>query len=107
MTYDYFTINFTSVAGFFFLLIFLYANAMLETKIKRIFYVLILIEFIEALTYSLELWTTTFVTLSPMRLWLSAIGYAIRPFIFCLMLMLALRNNEKRSSTFPCWSGSC
>ena len=60
MTYDYFTINFTSVVGFFFLLIFLYANASLEAKIKRIFYILILLEFVEALTYSLELWTTTF-----------------------------------------------
>lgn len=57
---------------------------------------MILLEFFEALTYSLELWTTTFETLSPLRLWLSAIGYAIRPFIFCLMLMLALRNNNMR-----------
>ena len=99
MTYDYFTINFTSVVGFFFLLIFLYANASLEAKIKRIFYVLIFLEFVEALTYSLELWTTTFETLSPLRLWLSAIGYAVRPYIFCLMLMLAMRNKgEKRLS---------
>lgn len=53
---------------------------------------MILLEFIEALTYSLELWTTTFETLSPLRLWLSAVGYTVRPFIFCLMLVLALRN---------------
>ena len=99
MTYDYLTINYTSVAGFFFLLIFLYANASLDTKIKRIFYFMILIEFVEALTYSLELWTTTFATLSPLRLWLSAVGYAIRPFIFCLMLMLVLRNADTKS--FP------
>ena len=99
MTYDYFAINFTSVVGFFFLLIFLYANASLEAKIKRIFYVLILLEFVEAVTYSLELWTTTFENLSPLRLWLSAIGYAVRPYIFCLMLMLAMRNKgEKRLS---------
>ena len=94
MTYDYFTINFTSVAGF--LLIFLYANASLDKKIKNIFYIMILLEFLEALTYSLELWTTTFETLSPLRLWLSAVGYTIRPFIFCLMLMLALRNANTR-----------
>lgn len=99
MTYDYFTINFTSVSGFLFLLIFLYANASLDRKIKRIFYLMIVVEFFEMLTYSLELWTTTFETLSPLRLWLSAIGYSIRPVIFCLMLMLALRNTN--SFHFP------
>lgn len=94
MTYDYLTINFTSVSGFIFLLIFLYANASLEPKIKRIFYQMIFLEFIEMLTYSLELWTTTFDTLSQARLWLSAIGYSVRPIIFCLMLMLAMRNTK-------------
>ena len=92
MAYDYFTINFTSVSGFIFLLIFLYANAALDRKIKRIFYIMLFVEFIEMLTYSLELWTTTFEMLSQARLWLSAIGYSVRPIIFCLMLMLAARN---------------
>lgn len=92
MTYDYFAINFAAVAGFIFLLIFLLTNATLDPKIKRIFYLLLLLEFIEVVTYSIELWTTTFETLSPLRLWLSAVGYSIRPFIFCLMLMLATRN---------------
>ena len=92
MTYDYLAINFASVAGFIFLLIFLLTNASLDPKIKRIFYLLILLEFVEMLTYSLELWTTTFATLSPLRLWLSAVGYSVRPFIFCLTLMLATRN---------------
>ena len=92
LAYDYFTINFTSVSGFIFLLIFLYANAALDRKIKRIFYIMLFVEFIEMLTYSLELWTTTFETLSQARLWLSAIGYSVRPIIFCLMLMLAARN---------------
>ena len=99
MTYDYLTINFTSVSGFIFLLIFLYANASLEPKIKRIFYQMIFLEFIEMLTYSLELWTTTFDTLSQARLWLSAIGYSVRPIIFCLMMMLAMRNTKNHQ--FP------
>lgn len=96
MPYDYFTINFPSVSGFIFLLIFLYANASLDPRIKRIFYLLIAVEFFEMLTYSLELWTTTFETLSPLRLWLSAVGYSLRPFIFLLMLMLAMRATTVR-----------
>jgi diguanylate cyclase (GGDEF)-like protein len=99
MTYDYLTINFTSVAGFIFMLIFLYANASLERRVKRIFYITLLLEFVEAVTYSVELWTTTFEVLSPLRLWLSAIGYAVRPVIFCLMLMLAMRNTSREK--FP------
>ena len=94
MTYDYFTINFASVTGFLFLLIFLFANATLDTRVKHTFYLLIFVEAIEAATYSLELWTTTFETLSPLRLWLSAVGYAVRPVIFYLMLMLAMRNSS-------------
>ena len=92
MAYDYLAINFTSVAGFIFLLIFLHANASLDPKIRRIFYRMILLEFVEMLVYSLELWTTTFETLTPLRLWFSAVGYSVRPFIFCLMLMLATRH---------------
>ena len=70
VAYDYFTINFPSVVGFIFLLIFLFANSSVAPKIKKTFYLLIGLEFIEMLTYSLELWTTTFETLSPLRLWL-------------------------------------
>ena len=95
MAYDYFSINFTSGAGFLFLLLFLYANASLDERIKKIFYLMIGLEFVEAVTYSLELWTTTFETLSPWRLWLSAIGYSVRPVIFGLMLILAFRNIAK------------
>ena len=96
MEYDYLTINFSSIAGFVFLLIFLYANSSLDIRIKKTFYLLIFVEFIEMAAYSLELWTTTFDTLSPLRLWLSAIGYAVRPVIFCLILMLTLRNTERQ-----------
>jgi len=91
MTYDYLSINFPAVAGIIFLLVFLLTNTTLDRRIKRVFYILILVESIEIITYSLELWTTTFPALSPLRLWLSAIGYAIRPLIFVLMLMLATR----------------
>lgn len=94
MSYDYFAINYASVAGIIFLLIFLSANATIDRWIKKNFYLMVLIEFIEMLTYSLELWTTTFETLSPLRLWLSAIGYSIRPFIIYIMLILAMRNTS-------------
>ncbi len=99
MRYDYLTINYAAVAGIVFLLIFLHANATLAARIKRIFYLLISIEWVEIITYSLELWTTTFEHLSPMRLWLSAIGYSVRPFILCLIVLLAARN--ARSVKYP------
>lgn len=98
MTYDYFAINYPSVVGFLFLLTFLLTNSTTDSKIKRMFYLMVAVEFVEMLTYSLELWTTTFVTLSPMRLWLSAVGYSVRPFIFYLMLMLALRDSATKKT---------
>lgn len=99
MTYDYLTINFASVAGIVFLLIFLLTNSSLEKKIQSIFFLLILMESIEMITYSLELWTTTFEHLSILRLWLSAIGYTVRPIILCLLLLLATRNTSEQK--FP------
>lgn len=51
------------------------------------------------ITYSLELWTTTFEHLSILRLWLSAIGYTVRPIILCLLLLLATRNTSEQK--FP------
>lgn len=100
MTYDYFAINYPSVIGFLFLLTFLATNSTTDTRIKRMFYLMIAVEFIEMLAYSLELWTTTFETLSPMRLWLSAVGYSVRPFIFYLMLMLALRDFATKKTSW-------
>lgn len=94
MTYDYLTINYTAVVGIVFLLIFLHFNASLDKRIKHIFHVLILTEFVEMVVYSLELWTTTFAHLSPLRLWFSAIGYTVRPLILCLIVMLATRNES-------------
>ena len=99
MTYDYLSINYTAVAGILFLMIFLLANASLDPKIRRIFFLLILLEAVEIIAYSAELHTTTFPTLHPARLWLSAIGYSVRPFIFCLILMLATRNTTAQQ--FP------
>lgn len=97
MSYDYLTINFATVTGVFFLLIFLSLNASLDKKVKSLFYLLLLFESIEALVYSLELWTSTFEQLSIFRLLFSAVGYSVRPVILYLILCLTLRTTAKKS----------
>ena len=96
MTYDYLTINFAPVAGLIFLSIFLLANSYLEQKIKNIFFLLIGLEALEALAYSLELWTSTFHTFTYWRILLSALGYTLRIMLVYFIFQLAARNNSQR-----------
>lgn len=96
MTYDYLTINFAPVAGLIFLLIFLLANSNLEQKIKNIFFLLIGLEALEALVYSLELWTSTFEDFTRWRTLLSAVGYSLRPMIIYFIFHLAARNSSEK-----------
>lgn len=98
MYYDYLTINFATVVGIFFLLGFLSVNTFLDKRIKLTFYLLLLCELIEALFYSLELWTSTFEHLSTLRLLFSAIGYSVRPVIIYLLLCLTQRNTVQKTS---------
>ena len=92
MTYDYLTINYAPVIGLVCLLIFLVGNAYLEKSIKTKFYWLLALEVIEIAAYSLELWTSTFVEPTKFRVFLSAIGYSMRPIVVYLILLLALRS---------------
>lgn len=92
MSYDYLTINYAPVIGLACLLIFLVGNAYLEKSIKNKFYWLVGLEVIEITAYSLELWTSTFVETTVLRIFLSAIGYSIRPVVVYLILLLALRS---------------
>ena len=85
-TYDYLTINFPASLGIFFLLVMLFHNDRIVRKIKITFYVLILMEFIEMVAYSLELYTSTFDEPTLWRTILSIVGYSLRPMILVMIL---------------------
>lgn len=96
MTYDYLSLNFAPVTGIVFLLIFLRQNSSLDKRIKHIFYALVSLELLEILTYSLELWTSTFEHPTFLRVLLSVIGYIVRPILIYLIVILHLRTNNQK-----------
>ncbi len=95
MVHDFLTINYAAAIGIIFLSIFLLSNSFLDKKIRNIFFILIILEMVEALVYSLELWTATFSYFTWWRVLLSAIGYSVRPMITFLILQISLRDDAK------------
>ena len=86
MGYNFIEINFAPLAGLLFLMLFLLSNREADEKIRRIFSLLGILELVELIVYSTELWTATFAEPTVWRILLSAVGYTIRPFLLYLIL---------------------
>lgn len=93
MGYNFIEINFAPLAGLLFLLLFLLSNREADEKIRRIFSLLGILELVELIVYSTELWTATFAEPTVWRILLSAVGYTIRPFLLYLILWLSVRGS--------------
>lgn len=90
---DLFSINFASCVSILFMLVFLRVNASLKVSIRRSFAILVLLELLELVAYSLEAWTATFAEPTVFRILFSAIGYSIRPVLLYLLLCLHIRKD--------------
>lgn len=98
MNRDYlFTINYAPCLGILFLLVFLAANAELDVKVKKIFYRLLILEAVEILVYTLELVQAQLSYPTDIRLYLSAVGYSVRPYICIRLIHLCLWDSDKFS----------
>ncbi len=104
MIRDVLTSNYAAAIGIIFMAIFLIPNSFLNKKIRNTFFLLIILEMVEALVYNLELWTATFSYYTWWRTLLSAIGYAVRPIITFLFLQISIRNHEKFQKQKMLWA---
>ena len=96
--HNLFAINFAPVVGMLFLLIFLSFNARLDGKIKRLFFLLLALEALELIAYNAELVFAAQSSFSPWRIFLSAVGYSLRPVLSYLVLKLTLRRRLPRTA---------
>lgn len=94
MLYEFIMINYAPLTGLLFLLVFLISVEEADQNIKKIFFSLWLLELVELLAYSAELWTASFAKPTYLRILLSAVGYSIRPFLLLGMLRLAVHKNS-------------
>ena len=93
MSFNYFfSISFVPYVGIAFLFIFLYNNKTIDNAIKRIFFTLLFLEFIELAFYNLEYWTSTFPQPTFARMLFSSLGYSIRIITIYLFLLISTRN---------------
>ena len=93
MLYNFIVINFAPLVGLLFLFVFLVHNKKTDKKLQKFFYLLCLLEGVELIVYSMELWTASFTEPTVWRILLSAVGYAIRPIL--LLIILAVSDGER------------
>ncbi len=87
------TTVFAPTASILFLLVFLYANNSLDKFIKKLFFILLLVEFAELIFSNLEIWTSTFSTYNSARVIFSAITYTVRIIAVYLFFLISNRKH--------------
>ncbi len=75
------TYNFAPLAGLAFLVVILAKNDTMKQWEKRLFSVIWLLEFLELAVYNLELYTAILPYPTRLRIFLSVLGYTLRPFL--------------------------
>ena len=89
-------INYATVASMFCLLIFIITNNYFNKRVRVLYLMACIMVLCLAMADSIEYWTATFDTLSPLRIWMSAIGYSIRPaIVYVVILLLMGKQSDK------------
>lgn len=89
-------INYSTIVVIIFMLLFLSTNHFFDKKIISLFMLATMSLLILLIVDSIEYWTASFTYPTMLRVWMSAIGYSIRPsIIFIIILMLGRNYNIK------------
>lgn len=86
--------SFAPVVGLVFILLLLVKNRTVGGVNKKLFYVIWLLELLELIVYDLELYTATWEQPTFFRMFLSAIGYSVRPLLVYLFIKV-VQHREK------------
>lgn len=78
------------------LLIFIITNDYFPIRIRKLFLTACLLLLLLIATDTVEYWTASFQQLSVLRIWMSAIGYSLRPAI--IYLLIHLMNSQEKSN---------
>ncbi|MBP3593611.1 MAG: GGDEF domain-containing protein [Lachnospiraceae bacterium] len=98
MIYDFIQNNFILVANILFLVVFLRTNTVFDKEITRRFAVSILLLVIVTVAENIEYAMSLRAEPSMVRVWMSIIGYIVRPLIiYTLILILKYRSRKERT----------
>lgn len=87
-------INYATIIVLLFMFIFISTNHMFEKSIVRKFELASLCVLILVVVDSIEYWTASFSYPSVLRIWMSSIGYSVRPAIMYIVILLLKRNQK-------------
>ena len=90
------SMEFTTVTLMICLLIFIITNSYFDKKVRRLFLIACLLVLCLVFADSVEYWTATFDHATSLRIWMSAIGYSIRPVNIYIVILLLIRQREKK-----------
>lgn len=87
-------VNYATLLLLFLLFVFIVTNRYFERRIRRIFLTAVGVLFAIVIADSVEYWTASFAQPTTLRIWMSAIGYTLRPAAIFQILIIFIRKKE-------------
>ena len=88
--------NYATIVLIFCLLIFIVTNDYFDKKVRILFLTSSLMIVCLVLADSIEYWTSTLAVPTKLRIWMSAIGYSLRPTVIFVVILLLLRKQNMK-----------
>lgn len=89
-------VNYVTCLIILFMMIFLSTNTTFDRKITKLFMWPILFTIVLIVADSVESWTATFSEPTMLRVWMSAVGYTLRPLCILCILEIIIRNRKSK-----------
>lgn len=96
MLHQLIQLNFGTVILMICLLIFIMTNNYFDKRIKILFGASCMLVLCLVVADSVEYWTSTLPELTVLRIWMSAIGYSLRPAIIFVVILIMLRRHKQK-----------
>lgn len=90
-------LNYATITLTFCLLVFIITNDYFDKKVRMLFLTACIMVLCLILADSVEYWTSTLYSVTNLRIWMSAIGYSLRPTIIFVVILLLLRQKNTKS----------
>lgn len=103
MLIEFIKINYASILIIIFMMTFLFSNALFDKRITKLFMISTMTVLVLVVVDSVESWTATFTYPTMLRVWMSAIGYTVRPLSVLMILLIVVRGKawKKRLLVAP------
>lgn len=96
MLHYFIQLNYATVVVLIFMFTFILSNRYFEKRVRQIFGLASVFVLILVVVDSVEYWTASFTYPTKLRIWMSAIGYTLRPAIIMMISMLVTRDKKNR-----------